>query len=65
MNIKFSISGQKISILERPTTISYTNELEAEFSFSNEWAGRQKTAIFKRTGIHAPLSQRIPSLPVC
>ena len=53
MNIKFSISGQKISILERPTTISYTNELEAEFSFSNEWAGRQKTAIFKRTGIHA------------
>ena len=53
MNIKFSISGQKISILERPDTISYTNELEAEFSFSNEWAGRQKTAIFKRTGIHA------------
>ena len=53
MNIKFSINGQKISILERPTTISYTNELEAEFSFSNEWAGRQKTAIFKRTGIHA------------
>ena len=53
MNIKFSISGQKISILERPTTISYTNELEAEFSFSNEWSGRQKTAIFKRTGIHA------------
>ena len=53
MNIKFSISGQKISILERPTTISYTNELEAEFSFSNEWSGRQKTAIFKRTGINA------------
>ena len=53
MNIKLSISGQKISILERPTTISYTNELEAEFSFSNEWAGRQKTAIFKRTGINA------------
>ena len=53
MNIKLSISGQKISILERPTTISYTSELEAEFSFSNEWAGRQKTAIFKRTGIHA------------
>lgn len=53
MNIKLSISGQKISILERPTTISYTNELEAEFSFSNEWSGRQKTAIFKRTGINA------------
>ena len=53
MNIKLSISGQKISILERPTTISYTSELEAEFSFSNEWEGRQKTAIFKRTGIHA------------
>ena len=53
MNIKLSINGQKISILERPTTISYTNELEAEFSFSNEWSGRQKTAIFKRTGIHA------------
>ena len=33
MNIKFSINGQKISILERPTTISYTKDMRMIMKF--------------------------------
>lgn len=49
--IKFSVSGQKISLISKPDVITYSqNMIYAEFSISDEWKNQKNTALFTENG---------------